>query len=71
MKRINIFSVSHIPPTASVVWWSEFLAANPKVPGSILGASGFFESQWVWNVVHSAFVRINEELLERRITAAV
>jgi hypothetical protein len=27
--------------------------------------------QWVWNGVHSAFVRINEELLERKVTAPV
>jgi hypothetical protein len=26
----------------------------------------FSEYQWVWNGVHSAFVRINEELLERK-----
>jgi hypothetical protein len=24
---------------------------------------------WVWNGVHSALVRINEELLERKVTA--
>jgi hypothetical protein len=29
--------------TASVVWWSEFLAAKPEVPGSILGATRFYE----------------------------
>jgi hypothetical protein len=27
--------------TASVVYWSEFLAANPEVPGSILGVTRF------------------------------
>jgi hypothetical protein len=26
-----------------VVWWSEFLAANPDVSGSISGAARFFE----------------------------
>jgi hypothetical protein len=29
--------------TASVVWWSEFLAANPEVPGSIPGDTRFSE----------------------------
>jgi hypothetical protein len=49
--------------TASVVLWSEFLAANPEVPGSIPSPTRFSELQWVWNWVHSALVRINEELL--------
>jgi hypothetical protein len=26
-----------------VVWWSEFLAANPEVPGAIPGATRFSE----------------------------
>jgi hypothetical protein len=52
--------------TASVVFWSEFLAANPEVLGSISGATKFSVWQWVWNGVHSALVRINEELLERK-----
>jgi hypothetical protein len=50
---------------------SEFLAANPEVPGSIFGATRFSEYHWVWNGVHSAFVRINEELLERKVAAPV
>jgi hypothetical protein len=29
--------------TVSVVWWSEFLATDPEVPGSILGATRFSE----------------------------
>jgi hypothetical protein len=29
--------------TASVVWWSEFLATDPEVPGSIPGAVRFSE----------------------------
>jgi hypothetical protein len=37
--------------TTSVVWWSEFLAADPEVPGSIRGAARFFEWLWVWNGV--------------------
>jgi hypothetical protein len=27
--------------------------------------------QWVWNGVHSALVRINEEILERKVVALV
>jgi hypothetical protein len=37
-----------------------------EVPGSIPGATRFSEKQWVWNAVHSALLRINEELLERK-----
>jgi hypothetical protein len=28
---------------ASVVWWSEFLATDPEIPGSISGATTFSE----------------------------
>jgi hypothetical protein len=31
----------------------------------------FSEQQWVWNGVHSALVRVNEELLERKVAAPV
>jgi hypothetical protein len=47
------------------------VAANSEVPGSIPGATRFSEWQWVWNGVHSALVRINEELLERKVAATV
>jgi hypothetical protein len=40
--------------TASVVWWSEFLAADPEDPGSITGTTKFSEKQYVLNGVHSA-----------------
>jgi hypothetical protein len=50
---------------------SEFLAVNPKSSGSIPGATRFSEWQWVWNGIHSALVRINEELLERKVAAPV
>jgi hypothetical protein len=40
-------------PTASVVLWSEFLAADPQVPGSILSVTRYPEKQWVWNGVHT------------------
>jgi hypothetical protein len=32
----------------------DFLATDPDVPGSTLGATRFSETQWVWNGVHSA-----------------
>jgi photosystem II stability/assembly factor-like uncharacterized protein len=54
-----------------VVQWSDFLAADPEVPSSIPGAARFSELQWVWNGVHSALVRIKEELLERKLAALV
>jgi hypothetical protein len=34
--------------------WSEFLATDPEVLGSIPRASRFSEKQWVWNGVHPA-----------------
>jgi hypothetical protein len=55
----------------SPLWSSEILAANPEVPGSIPGATRFLEQQWVWNGVHSALVRINEELLKREVADPV
>jgi hypothetical protein len=57
--------------TASVVSRSEFLAAKPGVPGSIPDDTRFSEPQWVWNGVHSALVRIKEELFERKVAAPV
>jgi hypothetical protein len=36
---------------------------------SNLGGTRFSEWQWVWNGVHSALVRINEELLEKKVAA--
>jgi hypothetical protein len=36
-------AISATNRTASVVWWSEFLVANPQVPGSITGATRFSE----------------------------
>jgi hypothetical protein len=47
------------------------MAANLEVPGSMPGATTFSEYQWVWNGVHSALVRVNEELLERKVAAPV
>jgi hypothetical protein len=31
----------------------------------------FSAYQWVWNGVHSALMRINEELVERKVAAPV
>jgi hypothetical protein len=47
------------------------LAAKSEVPDSIPFAAKFSEKQWVWNVIHSALVRTNEELLERKLAAPV
>jgi hypothetical protein len=47
------------------------LATGPEVPGTIPGATRFSEKQWVWNGVHSALVRINDELRERKVAAPV
>jgi hypothetical protein len=57
------------PPVWSNI--QEFLAANPEVPSSILDATRFSEWQWFWNGVHSALVRINEQLLKRKVAAPV
>jgi hypothetical protein len=48
-----------------------FLADNTEVPSSIPGATRFSEYHCVWNGIHSALVRINEELLERKLAAPV
>jgi hypothetical protein len=50
---------------------SHFLAADPEFPGSIPGDVIFSELQWVWNGVHSSFMRINEELFERKVAAQI
>jgi hypothetical protein len=59
--------------TRIMVWYGgqTSLSADPDVPGSIPGAARFSEWQCVWNGFHLAPVRINEELLERKVTAAV
>jgi hypothetical protein len=43
-----------IVQTASVVQWSEFLATDPEISGSISGSTTFSGKQWVWNGIHSA-----------------
>jgi hypothetical protein len=48
-----------------------FMHENPEVLGSTPSATRFAEWQWVWNGVHSALVRINEGLLERKVAAPV
>jgi hypothetical protein len=47
------------------------VAADLEVPRSIPGAARFSEYQRVWNGVHSALVRINEEPLERKVAVPV
>jgi hypothetical protein len=39
--------------TASVLKWSEFMAADPEVPGSIPSATRFSAWQLVWNGIYS------------------
>jgi hypothetical protein len=39
--------------------------------GSIAGVTRFSEYQRVWNGVHPALVRVNKELLERKVAAPV
>jgi hypothetical protein len=41
LMKLNI--IKNILETASFVWWSEFLATDPEVPGSIPGAAIFSE----------------------------
>jgi hypothetical protein len=41
-------------PTASAVYWSEFLAADPEAQGYIPGSTRFSKKLWVWNGVHLA-----------------
>jgi hypothetical protein len=48
-----------------------FLTANPEVPGSIPDATTFSEYHWVWNGVHSVLVKINVEIIERKLAAPV
>jgi hypothetical protein len=44
IKKYFLFTVGSVRRvTASVVWWSEFLATDPEVPGSIHGATRFSE----------------------------
>jgi hypothetical protein len=57
--------------TAYVVCWSEFLATDPEVLGSIPGASRFSEKQWVWNGVHSALWGQLRSYLEEIVAAPV
>jgi hypothetical protein len=41
-RRVGVRDAVGSRMTASVVWWSDFLAANPEVPGSIPGTTRFF-----------------------------
>jgi hypothetical protein len=42
-KHFLLFLSLALISTASVVQWSDFLAADPEVPGSIRGAARFSE----------------------------
>jgi hypothetical protein len=56
-------------PLVSVVQWSEILTTNLEVLGPIPGATNCVAVGL--EGVHSALVRINEELLERKVAAPV
>jgi hypothetical protein len=51
--------------------WSEFLAIDPEVVGSIPGASRFSEKQRVWNGVHSASWGQLRSYLEGKVAAPI
>jgi hypothetical protein len=40
-ELISLLFITFCAWTSSVVWWSEFLATDPEVPGSIPGATRF------------------------------
>jgi hypothetical protein len=67
----NCFLPNIFQFTASVVYWSEFLATDPEVLGSITGASRFSEKQRVWNGVHSASWGQLRSYLEETVAAPV
>jgi hypothetical protein len=56
------FYVNH--KTASVFWWTEFLAIDPEVPGSITGVIRFFLEVVGLELGTLSLVSITEELLE-------
>jgi hypothetical protein len=68
--RIMMFS-RYLLETASVVEWSEFLATDPGVLGSIFGVSRFSKQQRVWNGVHSASWGQLRSYLEEIVAASV
>jgi hypothetical protein len=53
--------------TASVVWWSEFLATDPGVPGSI---PGHYKKLVGLERGPLSLVSTTEELLDRKVVAA-
>jgi hypothetical protein len=61
----HVLSWNRSLSTASVVWWSKFLATDPKVPGSIPGSTRFSKMLWTWNGVYSASW-VTEMQLERK-----
>jgi hypothetical protein len=69
--NVVILSLNDTPETASVVYWLDFLAEKPEVPSSISGAARFSDYQCVWYGIHSALVKINVVLYERKVAAAV
>jgi hypothetical protein len=56
-------------PSGSIKCWE--LPNGCTTCGLSSGTQLHRVSYWVWNGVHSALVRINEELLERKVAAPV
>jgi hypothetical protein len=68
LNTLNLYNF--LPPLWSSDQSSWLLTQRSRVR-SIPSATRFSEWQWVWNAVHSALVRINEELHERKVAAPV
>jgi hypothetical protein len=60
-----------VQKTASVVKWSEFLATDPEVPGSIPSSTRYSEKSWVWTGVRSASCVLLRSYLEEIVAAPV
>jgi hypothetical protein len=69
--ELNLYMLCRRKWTASVVQWSESLAADPEVPSSIPGATRFSEKLWVWNGVNSASWAKLRSYLKEKVAASV
>jgi hypothetical protein len=68
--NLVLFNSTSLERMSAVLWASgktSWLLTQSSIPG----AARFSEEQWVWNGVHSALVRINEELRERKVAPLV
>jgi hypothetical protein len=55
----------------SVIQWSEFLASDPEVSGSIPSATRLSKKQWIWNGFHSGSWGSLESYLNEKVVAPV